>query len=380
MGFFRRWVPKRLIEPIYDAFEIMRRRALSMSLESLKIRNYQKKLLEKNYSQNTRKLIIFLTPGFDLVNGGILSVSSIFEETKRLKHIHGAETLLCTYPGDPPLLKYSQFENDNILFCFSHAISYFSKLEHLLIHIPENIIPQFLWSISCNDYLGLRKISSKQINILIQNIEYLPSMKKISKLRNLGELTCTTAHKKYSTIALRNKLGFPLHHLSVFVSPEKYYRRKYNEKEDLMIISPDSNQRKKAIINSLAQQFPQLKIQIIENLKYEEYKRTISKAKWALTFGEGLDGYFVETIFSGGISFSIYNPAFFTKDFKSLRTVYDNYNTLTEQICLDIKNLDNERDYTHYQNRQYELCRKYYGYEEYVKNLELFYKGEYTYK
>ena len=46
----------------------------------------------------------------------------------------------------------------------------------------------------------------------------------------------------------------------------------------------------------------------------------------------------------------------------------------------DINDLDNETAYSDYQNRQYELCCKYYKYEEYVKNLEMFYKEQYTYK
>ena len=43
----------------------------------------QDKLLKENYNPSIRRLIIFLTPGFDIVNGGILSISSIYEETKK---------------------------------------------------------------------------------------------------------------------------------------------------------------------------------------------------------------------------------------------------------------------------------------------------------
>jgi hypothetical protein len=130
----------------------------------------------------------------------------------------------------------------------------------------------------------------------------------------------------------------------------------------------------------IARQLPQLRIQIVQNLRYEEFKKVAAQSKWALTFGEGLDGYFVETIFSGGVSFAVYNSRFFTEDFKPLRTVYDSYETLYKRICADIKELDNEMAYTDYQNKQYELCCKYYKYEEYINNLELFYKGQYTYR
>jgi hypothetical protein len=380
----KRWIPTR-IKAIVSVFLIlMHERALSISLSSRKIRKYQKKLLEENYGKGTKKLIIFLTPGVDVVNGGILSIASIFEETRRLKHIHGAEALLCTYPSDPPLLKYTRFKSDNMLFDFSQVLSYFDRLEHLILHIPEHIVSLFLWSISINDYLRLRRIRNKQINIMIQNIELLPSKRHLIRLRRLGELTCTTAHKRYSTMDIRNNLGFPLHYLSTFLSPENYGTREYHEKENLMIVTPEGHPRKlearARVMNLLAQQFRQLRIQIIENLTYEEYKETISKAKWALTLGEGLDGYFIETVFSGGVSFAVYNTRFFTEDFRLLRTVYDDYDVLAQRICKDVASLDNELAYSEYQNEQFDLCHKYYDHKEYIKNLEAFYKRDYTYK
>src|SRR5271157_4218138 len=302
--YLRDWFPRipvKLTQPVIEIVELIDGRIFSLSPRSRRIRANQKQLLANNYSKSTERLIIFLTPGLDIVNGGILSISSIFEETKKLKHIHNAETILCNYPCDPPLLKYSKFENDNIMFSFSQVLTYFDKLENLQLHIPEHAIPKFFWSLSRKDYLSLKRIKNIQINIMIQNIESLPSMKSIKKLGLFGKLTCTTGHSKYSTLALRNKLGFPLHGLSTFCSPEKYRFRKYCEKDDLMIVSPDLHPRKSEVLNLITQHFPHLKIRIIRKMTYQEYKAIISQAKWALTFGEGLDGYFIEPIFSGSI-------------------------------------------------------------------------------
>jgi hypothetical protein len=248
-----------------------------------------------------------------------------------------------------------------------------------MIHIPEYYISQFVRALSIRDYLRLNKIKVLHFNIMIQNIRLLSPQDDINKIKKLGKLTCTTAHEKYSTLEMQRKLGVPLHKLSTYVSPEKYDRKGYVEKEDLMIVSYDEHPRKAEVLGLIAKCLPHLKIQIIKNLTYEEYKKVISRAKWALTFGEGLDGYFVETVFSGGISFSVYNPTFFTEDFKPLRTVYDNYDALTKKICLDIKDINNETAYSDYQTKQYNLCKKHYKYERYIKNLELFYKGKYTY-
>lgn len=344
-----------------------------------KIKKLQKKLLFENYSDEIKKLIIFLTPGKDVVNGGILSITSIYTETIKINNIHGAEVIMCTVPGDPLLLKYTQFENQNYIYKLSEVLSYFNNLQELMIHIPEYSVEKFLKNCSNYDNLRLNNIKSVHINIMLQNINLLPNEIHIKNLRKLGELTCTTAHERYSNSEIREKLGCPLHKLSVYVSPEQYNKKLYSEKENLMIVSPDSHPRKSTILGLIARQFPHLKIQIIENLTYEEYKNVISKAKWALTFGEGLDGYFVETIFSGGVAFSAYNEKFFSDDFKSLRTVYSDYDVLIKKICLDIKDLDNQISFMNYHKMQNDLCRRHYNYNIYVNNVALFYKGEYTY-
>lgn len=344
------------------------------------VRLCQDILLKANYSRGTRRLIVFLTPGFNIVNGGIMSISSIYEETRKLKHIHGAESLLCALPGDPILLRYTKFKNQNYIYRFSQVLSYFKNLQYLMIHIPECYIGNFLDNVTYRDFMKLRKTRSVHINIMLQNIELLSPIQYIAKLREFGKLTCTTAHEKYSTLELRQKLEMPLHRLSVFVAPEKYYKKEYNEKEDIMIVSPDDHPKKFEILSLINRQFPRLKIQIIKNLTYEGYKEVISRAKWAFTFGEGLDNYFLETVFSGGISFSAYNSNFFTEDFKSLHTVYDNYDVLIQKICSDIRDLDNEIAFADYQNEQYTLCSKHYNLKEYIKNLETFYRGDYTYK
>jgi hypothetical protein len=343
------------------------------------IRRKQKELLKDKFNPNTRKLIIVLTPGYDNVSGGILSISSIFKETKKLGELHQSETILCNCPGDPALLRYTKFKNNNVLYSFSEALKYFSKLENLIIHVPEVNVSQLYWSLSYKDRLRLSRIKKIQINILLQNIEAMPAIKNIHRLGRFGQLTCTTAHIKYSTPALRKKLGFPLHHLSAYASPEQYFFKPYDRKNDLMIVSPDRHWRKDEVLKLIAQRIPKIRIQIIKNLTYEQYKETISNAKWSLTFGEGFDGYFVETIFSGGIGFSVYNDKFFPKGFKNLMTVYDDYDLLIERIIDHIKYLDNESRYTDYQKTQFDLCHAQCDFGKYVDRLKAFYSGNYTF-
>lgn len=337
-------------------------------------------LLRIYYSSTVESLIIFFTYGSNRVDGGLLSILSIAEETARLKDIHGAEVIVCHILGEPPLLKYTKFKNKYYIHEFSKVLRYFPRLKHLIIHIPDCYTGKFLNNISADDYKRLGKVEFLRFNMLVQNIDYLEKLENVEKLKKLGTVTCTTVHKRYTTLELRERLGVPVHRLSVFVSPEQYERKGYSEKENLIIVSHEPHERKSEVLDLLARQFPNTKIQIITGITYDKYKAVISKAKWAITFGEGLDNYFVEPVFSGGVSFSVYNDRFFTEEFKTLRTVYKDYDVLLKNICSDMMSLDDELQYKVYQNELFNLCAKHYNYNEYINNLKLFYRGEWTYK
>lgn len=341
-----------------------------------KIQNIQKELLNE-YDSKEGKLIIFLSPGKNTVNGGILSIASLYNETKKILK-KNYKILMCSLPGDPLLLKYTKFDNDIIIYSFSESIDHFEEIDEIILHIPEYGVKKFLENISPKTLYKIRK-SNLKINILLQNIDYIPSKSYIKKLKTIGYVTCTTAHEKYSNQELRNLLEIPLHKLSVFITPEAYTKTDFEDKNNLMIISPDKHEKKSKILKKMTKELPQIKFEIIKNYTYEDYKKLIIRSKWAITFGEGLDGYFLENIFSGGISFSVYNPKFFTDDFKSLKTVYSSYEELNENIVKDLEDLNDKNKFKNYQSEQYVLCSKYYSYERYIENLERYYNNDYTF-
>jgi len=332
----------------------------------------------RKYPRDARRLIVFLTPGADDVTGGILSICAHYGESVGLRPIHNSEVLLCTVPGEPILARYTKFENSNRIFLLSQVLSYFKQVESLTIHIPEYHINEFLAGLSRREYAALRRVKELHLNIMLQNIRYIDGQ-NIGALKALGRTTCTTAHERYSTREIRDRLGVPLHRLSVYVSPEQYCRAPYEDKEDLLIVSPDEHPLKKAILEEIAAKLPHLRIQIISGLTYEQYKRTICAAKWSLTFGEGLDGYFVEAVFSGAVSLAAYNEEFFTPDFKSLETVYDSYRSLKEHVVSDLRRLDEKQAYAGYQAREFSMVAKYYNITLYRSNLARFYRGDYTF-
>jgi hypothetical protein len=167
-------LPPGFFRVVNEGFEVARGCVSSISSISDNIKKVQFDILKKHFDPDVKSLIIFLTPGIDMVNGGILSINSLFKETKRLKGVHGYESVLCTYPSDPPLLRYSNFKNNAVLFDFHLALSYFKKLENLLIHVPEHFVYRFYWFMSQKDRVILKNIKNVQINITIQNLDYLP--------------------------------------------------------------------------------------------------------------------------------------------------------------------------------------------------------------
>src|SRR5262249_43203974 len=102
-------------------------------------------------------------------------------------------------------------------------------------------------------------------------------------------------------------------------------------------------------------------------------------AKWSLTFGEGLDAYFAEPIWSGGVSFAVFNERFFTPEFAALDTVYPSWDALLSNIVSDLNRLDDPVSYRACSRRAYDLLGTLYDLERSREGLRAFYRGEYTF-
>jgi hypothetical protein len=348
------------------------------------IRRIQDKNISEQYNPGHSKLIVFLIPGSDWatgnekISGGTISIVSICEQTASMQDVHGAQTIMCTMNDDHLLLKHQMFANNTNVYRFEQLAGFFAGVTDLLIHLPEYMTEYFPGSLTVNDFRWMKQVKHLHLNIMNQNIRLMPEPQKIAVLKKLSDnITITTAHTKYCSKHYRNYYGFPIHKFSVWISPEQYKYVKWAEKENLLVVSPDAHPMKEAVLEKL-KGIKGLTIQIIQNLTYEQYKALVCRAKWALTFGEGLDGYFIEPVFSGAVAFAVYNEEFFTPDFKDLHTVYNSYETLYNRITADIEVLDEAEKFSVKQKQQFELCARYYNMDQYKKNIAAFYKGNYT--
>jgi hypothetical protein len=233
------------------------------------------------------------------------------------------------------------------------------------------------WLTSASQTL-LQGVQEIQLNILLFNIDNIQGQ-NVSGLKRFGEVTATTAHEAYTNQATRDALGISVHRLSVCNGPECHSVSDYRDKEPLLVVSHDEHPLKEDVLGHISRAFPDLRIQVIQNLHYDDYKKLIGRAKWSLTFGEGLDCYFAEPVWSGGVAFAVFNERYFTPAFAKLETVYPSWEVLIDKMAADLQRLDEPVAYNRCWRQAYDLLGDLYSVDRFRKNLRMFYRGEYTF-
>lgn len=345
----------------------------------------QQKFLNQEYNKNAKKIIVFIVPGADRItgketmSGGVISILSIAAETKNIfKANDDVAVIVCTHSKDNLLLRYNNIENNFTIYSFVQIVTYFTTKSEVIVHTPDFLTTFFYQNLSSIEKKFLS--SNVHCNIMNQNIKLMPSKEEIADIKKqFPFITITTAHQQYSTKHYREFYDVPLHKLSVWISPEQYKFVEKEDKENLLVYSPDNHAQKHLVLSEL-QKIEGLKIQEIKGLTYTQFKELISRAKWSLTFGEGLDGYFIEPVFSGAIAFAVYNEEFFTENFKELPTVYISYESMISLIKDDINKIDtNSSEYKLQQQKQFDLCAELYSSTVYRGNIEKFYNHQFTF-
>ena len=345
-----------------------------------KYKKLQNKYIGERFNSEIKNLIVFLVPDVDIVGGGVMSINSIAKVTKELKKIHHSDVILCTVPSDKTFFKYTKFDCNFNIYRFEQLKKYFKKLENVIIHIPEIYVYPFLYFLKPEEELWLKSIKNSKLNILNQNMDLMPRPRYVNDyLKDMfNEITITCAHKKYCVPQLRTSYDASVHFFSTS-NLVNYKYIDYLKKEDLLLYSIDEHPMKQLILNRIKVNFPKMQMIEIKNMKYDEYLKKIGKAKWMITFGEGLDGYFVESLRSGTVAFSVYNPVFFDDHYINLDNIYSNYNQMYENIVDDIKFFDNKKKYSEIVKKCNDIDKVIYNDGEYKENIKKYYLCEYTF-
>lgn len=336
--------------------------------------------LERERAASHRKLILFLVPGEEFFAGGILSIFYLYRLSRNMAAIHGGNVLMCSFPGEASsAFRYRNFKNDVLIYPFETVLQAFDGASEILLHIPEYALELILSKLGSKKLCDLRSRHGLKINILNQNILMMPDVGFIQWLNDIcPDLTCTTAHPRYSTLEQRKYWGVPLHHLPAWFGPDAPFLP-FETKRNLMLVSPDWNPDKERILNTISKELPQLELRVIQNIPFGDYLKLEREAKWSLTFGEGMDAYFLGVFLRGGIGFAVYNEDFFTPEYQRMHTVYPSFAALQSSIVEDIKLLDSKSAMESCNSQLRPVIAGVWGPDKTKDALESFYRGQFTY-
>lgn len=333
--------------------------------------------------KNTKKLILFLIPSPDsaMINGGIMSIFSLCEESRRINN-----DALCII-STPPHCKYTyakndKFLNDENIYRFSQIIDNANNLDEMILHIPEYYADDFYNDLTEKDIEFLKSIKNLHINIMNQNIELMPEPEKLKDLYKLtNNITQTIAHDRYATQEVCDKWQIPTHLFSVNIDLSKYKIYPFEEKEKIIVLSPDWNEHKERIIEKLEKELPDWKLITVNNMTFTEYMDLISRAFFTITFGEGMDGYFTQPQYVNSMGFAVYNDDFFPSNkWQNLKNIYLSYDEMYENIVSDIKRYSrNKKEYVEIVTKLFNTHSDMYQRSKFKDNLKNFYIKKYDY-
>ena len=326
-----------------------------------------------------KKLILFLVPSECKVNGGIMSIYSLCEASRKINK--DSLCILSNYPNERfTYATNDQFLNNEKIYRFQQIVENCKNIEELILHIPEYYTKYFYNSLTENDKTFFKSIKKLQINIMNQNIEIMPELEEIKNLYFLTDnITQTIAHNRYATQEICDKYNMPTHLFSVNIDLGKYKSYSFEEKEKIIVLSPDENENKEKIVNKLKKELPDWQTITVQNLTFSEYMDLISRAYFTITFGEGMDGYFLQPEGVNSVGFAVYNDDFFPDNsWEKLENVYSSYDEMFNLIVKDIKELSTNK--TKFDNIILNIkskCDKIYNIDKFYDNLTRFYNKEY---
>lgn len=313
----------------------------SLEITKLYKNSFRAKKIQDNYDlgqiKNAKKLVIFLTPGRIELLGGIMTIFQACKISRKAKP--DALTLIATFPGYFTYAKNSKFKNEELIFRFSQIIKNLNNNTDVILHIPEFYAARFYFDLSKSEKNKLQKIKELKINILNQNINFMP---EYYVLKNLFKLTLNITHsvgfKRYATQHNADHYKLPLYYIPSFLDLENCTVKKIDKKEKIILYSPDQHIMKSTILKILQENLIDFRIKEIKNLTYEEFLEAVASAMFCISFGEGFDGYFIQPYYANSIGITVYNDIFFPKEeMKNLPFVYHSYEELGENIVNDIK-------------------------------------------
>lgn len=292
----------------------------------------------KELRKSRKDKIIFVAPTADIINGGVMSIVYMFHLAKSLFPQKDVELAVSA--------KYQTFTHYSKVRCAEPLIN----LNYFIKDWIRNGCRIYLnvWEKGSIDLLKyfekeglLPHLKNVTLNILNQNQELMPPDSDYMKYtKYFKNVTMTLAHSAIESYQFPY-LTIPQMHVGALYEGDTSEIIPYEKKSNLCIISPDPNPVKDSIIAKLEShgiecyhKYP---------IPYHEFCELQKKAKWAITFGEGWDGYSSGEFLNGGIGFGVFLPAF-KREFFDERNLppfmFYSYEQMEKEIINRIDSLD----------------------------------------
>lgn len=336
-----------------------------------------------------KKVVIFFEIEPYPMCGGQMS---LFSYCRFSRQVLGKEipVLMATLPQGPIHSQNNWFKNDIDILRWEQVLEIIKNKEEVIFHLPEADLvnpetkEETLRSrLTENDFGIFKTIKKITINVIVQEIKKCPSKQYWNILRRITpNITMTTAHKKYSTQQVCTQFDVPLKELSVFIDLEPYREFSQNKMEKLILLSPDiENPNREPIAAKLREELPDWKIIDFYRMSFTECMELTSRSFATITFGEGLDGYYLHPAAVNRLGLTVYNNIFFTDPaWKELKSVYASYQDMYDHIVDDVKFWWNHPD--EYRKAVQEITaksRQAYNFDGYLENIRNYYEERYDF-
>jgi hypothetical protein len=163
------------------------------------------------------------------------------------------------------------------------------------------------------------------------------------------------------------------------MAPDDPLALRPEDKEEIMIVSPDPSPHKERILANVRARFPQLSLVEVKRMRFTDFIDLANRARWSITFGEGVDDYLLQPAMRGGVSFAVFNEAFFTPEWQSLKTVYSDYGVMERNLIRDMEDMLETEKYRAASSAADEIARKTWSRQKTKEALRDFYRGNFTF-
>lgn len=322
---------------------------------------------------STEKLMVILVPEHNAMSGGIYSFFSIANQMRRLKPVHGYDVVVMTRPvaGDVTYFRNTNFVNSENVFRFGQLLRCVS-VKDLYIHIPEYAASNFCAELKLEEREYLLARDVLHINLLNQNIKLMPDWGDFKSLFDLTRsVTQSVAHHAYFSQEMANRYRIPTMLLPAYTDLSQYAPAGFDCRDRLIVYSLDNAPQKKECLNRIATRFPDFELIEIKGITFDKYMEYATRCMFAITFGEGFDGYLAQPIQQGGVSFAVYNDDFFPSGrFKEYFNIFSSPEEMVDEICERMSILlGDEARYSALSAAFQQEYKILYSYEEYVDQL-----------